>query len=481
MKIRQLVLKEFRCFQEFKMEFAPEHNIHVIIAENMVGKSAVMAALRLIANTYTSGLKQERQIQLSDHRIIGSNPIADVSPDVSILATAFLRSAKGDEQVVWRKYKTQPKGEKTKIEIIEGKDPRVVSKEVNKLTAEAKATQPLFSFIGTEYIHVESSDTVAWDVSGKSIDGYDRCFDDKSIKKFLFKWLARMDSLMTESARKPLIADAYKDIPANAMAVFQYAVQSVLPDIKEIVWSVDLNEPIVRLSNNEIRPFSFLSDGFRYLILLAGELATRSFILNKHLGKEVLKEVHGLVLIDEFGIHLHPALQNDALLKMQSTFPNVQFIVTTHSPLLLNGLRKEQVHIISVDKEGNRVCNHPEEDIVGLGANDILTNVFGLPTTMDKEFLGLNEEYTILFEKRKNGRLNDAQERRFSELSKMLSRLRIDPNLQLVQEDPITALVKQSIAADGKMIANGKNGMAKEVLKQKVDDILKAIFSEPVT
>jgi predicted ATP-binding protein involved in virulence len=285
---------------------------------------------------------------------------------------------------------------------------------------------------------------------------------------------------MTESARKPLIADAYKDIPANAMAVFQYAVQSILPDIKEIVWSADLKEPIVRLSNNEIRPFSFLSDGFRYLILLAGELATRSFILNKHLRKEVLKEVHGLVLIDEFGIHLHPALQNDSLLKLQSTFPNVQFIVTTHSPLLLNGLRKEQIHIISVDEDGNRVCGHPEEDIVGLGANDILTSVFGLPTTMDKEFLSLNEEYTILFEKRKNGRLNDAQERRFAELSKMLSRLRIDPNLQLVQEDPITELVKRSIAADGKMIADGKNGIAKEALEQKVDNILKTIFSEPV-
>ncbi len=479
MRIKQIELKDFRCFENFQMTFSENFNTHVIIAENMVGKSAVMAALRLTANTYTSGLKSEKQLQLNDHRIIGSNPISDVSPDVSIISTALIKQDLKQESLsIWKKYKGKPKGERTKIEILKGKDPRQISKILNKLTAEKKAIQPLLSFIGTEYIHAESSDTVDWEINGRSIDGYKGCFEDKSIKKYLFKWLGRMDGIISEMSRKPLLEEYYKELPNHAMTVFQDAVKSILPDISEIVWSHDLKEPIVKLSNNEIRPFNVLSDGYRYLILLAGELATRAFILNKHLGTDVLKEVHGLVLIDEFGIHLHPALQNDSLISLQNTFPKVQFIVSTHSPMMLNGLKKEQVHILSIDNEGNRICSNPDEDILGLGANEILTQVFGLRTTMDDEFVKMNEEYTILFYKKKSNSLGKDEESRFMELTRILSTLRLDPQLKLVQEDPLTALVKERLTEKTKKSSKSGLKTAPESIEQQVDDILGDIFKE---
>ena len=299
MKIISLEISDFRCFDTFKIIFSEHFNMHVLIAENMVGKSALMAALRLVANTYTSGLKQERQIQISDHRIIGNNPIADISPSVEIISNAIITDSQNKRRdCIWTKFKDKPKGEKTKVEIIQGCDPRKESKIINRLVAEGKSIQPLFSFIGTEYIHVESSDTVNWEVNGKSIDGYKGCFEDKSIKKFLFAWLERIDGILNEIHWKSIIAETYKDLPDNAMSLFKTAVISILPDIKEIEWSNDTKQPIVKLINGDIRLFNMLSDGYRYLILLAGELATRSFILNKHLGKEVLQKIHGLVIID---------------------------------------------------------------------------------------------------------------------------------------------------------------------------------------
>lgn len=477
MKITKIELKDFRCFEEFHITFSDAFNIHVVIAENMVGKSAVMAALRLAANTYTSGLKIETQLELKDHRIIGNNPISDISPGVELTATALIKDENGLEGIsVWKKYKTKPKGERTKVEILIGKDPRQVSKLVNKLVSENKAIQPLLSFIGTEYIHTESSDTVAWEVNGKSIDGYKGCFEDKSIKKYLFKWLGRMDGIVGEMSRKPLIAETYQNIPTDAIAVFEDAVKSILPDILEIVWSHDLKEPVVKLASNEIRPFSVLSDGYRYLILLAGELATRSFILNKHLGRAVLSQIHGLVVIDEFGIHLHPTLQNDALNRLKKTFPKVQFIVSTHSPLLLNGLKKEQIHILTLGSGGNRITHHPEEDVIGLGADEILTQIFGLATTMDKEFIKMNEEFTVLFTKKKNQALSKDEEEHFQELSKTLSNFRLDPELKLAEEDPITSLVKEKLAEKAMRSKSGIKKMETSVEKQ-VEDILGELFN----
>lgn len=480
MKITKIELKDFRCFDDFQMGFPDEYNTHVIIAENMVGKSAVMAALRIASNTYTTGLKSEWQLEKTDHRILGANVTKEITSGVSIKVEAIVSNVKGEKQIsTWLKYKTKPSGERTKVKILDGIDPRKVSKEINDQAGKGTGLLPLFSFIGTEYIHVESSDTVNWDVTGNSIDGYKDCWEDKSIKKHLFKWIGRMDNILNEMLRKPLIAEVYKDAPANAIHVFQTAVKSILPDVKEIVWSEDLKEPIVKLANNEIRQFSVLSDGYRYLILLAGELATRAFILNKHLGPEVLSKIHGLVLIDEFGIHLHPTLQNDALTRLQNTFPNVQFIITTHSPLLLNGLKKEQVHIITIDDSGKRIISNPDEDIIGLGANEILTKIFGLPTTMDKEFISMNEEYTSLFRKKSsNEELNSNEVKRFEHLSRALSHLRLDPALEITTEDPITQIVKEELAKRNSLESFTKEIRSPESLKLEVDEILNKLFSK---
>lgn len=474
MKIKNLRLTNFRCFENFEIEFSEDYNIHAIIAENMVGKSALMAALKLSANTYTSGLKTESQIKDKDHRVIGSNPISDIAADVSIETVALITDSNNNKiQSCWKKYKTKPKGERTKIEICDGLDPKKQSKITYKLASEGKSILPLFSFIGTEYIHVESSETGEWEINGKSIDGYKGCFDDKSIKKFLFNWIKRIDSILIEMNYKQIIAETYKDIPKNAITTFRNAVMALLPDIEIIEWSSDANQPIIKFKNGEIRMFGMLSDGYRYLILLAGELATRAFLLNKTHGTDILNKIHGIVLIDEFGIHLHPALQNETLIRLGKTFPNVQFIISTHSPLILNGLRKEQVHILSSDKEGKRFANNPDEDIIGLGADEIMTKIFGLTTTYDHQFLELNEEYKELYKIKTNKGLTKPQLQKFKQISEQLSKLRLDPEFKISEDDTITKIVKEKL----ELLERGEKGnLSANDLSNKINEIIKKIF-----
>ncbi len=480
MNIKKLVLKDFRCFDEFEIEFDQQYNVHAVVAENMLGKSAIMGALKLAANTYTSGLQSEsQQLQQSDHRVIGNNPLSDIATDVSVQVTADIVDVGSNTvECIWKKYQDKPKGGRTKIQVIQGINPQIISKNVNREVAEKSGIQPLMSFVGTEYIHVPPSLPIAWDLIGKSIDGYLGCFANKSIQRFLFRWIERIDGIISEMGRKPLIAETYKNIPHDAMAVFKKAVVSVLEDIVEIDWSVDAKQPIVRFENGDIRLFSMLSDGYRYLILLAGELATRSFILNKHLGITVLEKVHGLVIIDEFGIHLHPSLQNNAMIRLCQTFPNVQFIISTHSPLLLNGFKKEQVHILSINKDGKRTATHPDEDIVGLGANEILTKIFGLPTTMDHQFLEWNDEYTALFKKKSEQELSSGEMERFKELSERLAPLRLDPELKLTIEDPITTIVKEQLEsrANEVVFSISDHKALSGDIEKRVGNILESFF-----
>ena len=68
------------------------------------------------------------------------------------------------------------------------------------------------------------------------------------------------------------------------------------------------------------------------------ELAYRSVLLNPAM-ENIAAETEGVVLIDEIEMHLHPAWQWKVLKVLQETFPKVQFIISTHSPIVLSSAK----------------------------------------------------------------------------------------------------------------------------------------------
>ena len=96
-----------------------------------------------------------------------------------------------------------------------------------------------------------------------------------------------------------------------------------------------------------------LSAGEQNLLALTGDLVKRAIQLNKvyfevDVNEEVgtfsnpLKYSHGIVLIDEIDLHLHPKWQRQIVPKLKEFFPLVQFIITTHSPLVLQAASPNQ-------------------------------------------------------------------------------------------------------------------------------------------
>jgi len=77
----------------------------------------------------------------------------------------------------------------------------------------------------------------------------------------------------------------------------------------------------------------------------------------------------GIVLIDEIDLHLHPQREAEILPKFHATFPNCQFIVSTHSPLVLSQLEADSIFLLSHDEEGKIEFSHPEA-ANGLTANE---------------------------------------------------------------------------------------------------------------
>ena len=118
-----------------------------------------------------------------------------------------------------------------------------------------------------------------------------------------------------------------------------------------------------------------LSGGYRIVLAVAGDLARRMAHGNPHMDDPLASEA--IVLIDEIELHLHPSWQQRVLPDLARTFPNTQFIVSTHSPQVLTTLRPEQ--IVKLGREDGRiVAGRPPEPTYGAEAGDVLNVVMGV-------------------------------------------------------------------------------------------------------
>jgi predicted ATP-binding protein involved in virulence len=115
-----------------------------------------------------------------------------------------------------------------------------------------------------------------------------------------------------------------------------------------------------------------LSDGEKCLLALAGDLGRRLAIANPSLSEPLSAEA--VVLIDEIELHLHPGWQRMVVERLCQTFPNCQFIMTTHSPQVLSQIPAESVVLLD---QFQRVAL--PAGTLGRDSNSILEEVMGVP------------------------------------------------------------------------------------------------------
>lgn len=124
--------------------------------------------------------------------------------------------------------------------------------------------------------------------------------------------------------------------------------------------------------DNRVMTFETLPMGYKRVFSIVLDIACRSYILNEDVESE------GVVLIDEIELHLHPTLQQEILQRLRKTFPKIQFIVTTHSPLVISNFRSDENNtIISLEHDGDNYSNKNIENIYGIDYNIGLTEIMG--------------------------------------------------------------------------------------------------------
>lgn len=197
-------------------------------------------------------------------------------------------------------------------------------------------------------------------------------------------------------------------------ALLQEAISSLMPQIKEF-WFHEENPPRYsvtkdatiseQVSGKKTGKELFLeqlSDGERGLIALVFDLTRRLAVANPNLENPIAGG-EALVLIDEIELHLHPKWQRDVLQRLRDTFKACQFVVTTHSPLVLGEVPACCVRFLEFVDGKVRVTVPTEA--YGMDANRILQEFMGAPVRNRQ----VDEKLKNLFELIDQERFDDAR------------------------------------------------------------------------
>jgi len=103
------------------------------------------------------------------------------------------------------------------------------------------------------------------------------------------------------------------------------------------------------------------------MMALVGDIARRLAMMNQSLDNPLHGD--GIVLIDEVDLHLHPKWQRSLIRQLSETFPNCQFVLTTHSPLVISDAKDVLVYVLN---DGEL---HEHNGLYGLDANQVLLEV----------------------------------------------------------------------------------------------------------
>ena len=399
LKINKLYLDNYRCFKDFTIDFHDQ--LTVLVATNGKGKTAILDAIAVAFGTFVNSTGVARgsvfhrsDVQKIKARETKTNEMEEVYPLV-LEANGLINN----EDTHWSRELHKPKGatttKDTKPLIQYGQDIR------KKVVQKVDEILPLISYYGTGRLWGLKKITLNKKQHETSrLSGYIDCLDPLSSYKSFESWyvdicLAELELKIEEIEKNNL------DISNNEFTVIRKSIQQAVNHIvekntgwKDIVYKkraetiVAQNETFGELSLMQ------LSDGIRNMIGLVADIAYRAVKLNPHL-ENAPKQTPGIVLIDEVDMHLHPKWQQTVLTDLTKAFPNIQFIVTTHSPQVLSTVKKEQIRIL-----GDNVVSTPSTHSFGEDSSVLLAELMNVSPLPPLEIVEKRKEYQRLIEDR---------------------------------------------------------------------------------
>ena len=153
---------------------------------------------------------------------------------------------------------------------------------------------------------------------------------------------------------------------------------------------------------------NLLSDGYKRLVNIVTDIAERCAILNRPFwGPDAAKKTKGTVLIDEIDMHLHPSLQAKGLTGLKRALPEIQFIASTHAPMVMAGVKNSAENIVYMLAYSEEEKRHSANIVqpYGMDLSSISKHILKITPRPEEVELRLEKLFALI----DNGNYTDAK------------------------------------------------------------------------
>jgi predicted ATP-binding protein involved in virulence len=347
MRVETLHIQNFRGFQDITLNF-PKSNVAVLIGINGAGKSSILDCIAIMLAQLVAKL---RNLEVAD--------IETSENDIKINSysniNTIIISTEDKKEISWRMieeglYSQNPSFYDELEDYIQHLHENLVDNPNLNL--------PVMVYYQTHRMVLKNPYTFSLKKSKQEqyyqFQAYHKAFSS-AINNFqdFFDWFKEEEDYENEirlrqnpDYRNPKL-ETIRNAITNFLNNFSHHKFSNLRVVRSFSerFTGNSGKPSLTITkNNQDFKIEQLSDGEKMLLMLITDLARRLAIANPNSSDALLGE--GIVLIDEIDLHLHPQWQRSVISSLTETFPNCQFIVTTHSPQVLSEVRKENILIL---------------------------------------------------------------------------------------------------------------------------------------
>lgn len=404
MRVKRLSMKGFRGIDQMTLEFDTDGPT-VLIGINGVGKSSILDCISILLSWFTGRIQNQsksasgRPFQNEDI----TNKDSETHNEIDILHNS--------QKVTWSLTKARDGGRKdssSKLTELE----TFVEKIDSQLSKYPLFNLPVVIFYATNPVVLDIPLRIRKQHSFEQIDAYDGALESGEIDlRRFFEWFRnqedieneyKLELLRQQEYKKEIESDMikYRDVELEAV---REAIYSLIPEFSNL----RVRRSPVRMTlekEGEELIVNQLSDGEKCLLAMVGDLARRLAIANPGLSDPL--QGKGVVLIDEIELHLHPQWQREIIPALTRTFPNCQFIVTTHSPQVVSHVKPQGIYIL--EKTDNGIVAKRPSSSFGRDSNSILEDLMDVPERPQD----IKDRLLDLFRLIDNGDINGARKLR---------------------------------------------------------------------
>lgn len=433
MQVFSLSLTNVSRFSDLTVYLAPTSknpsNVTVIVGNNGAGKTTLLKSLATSLSWLVARIRTEKGIgnHLADEDIRNGVSIAMVN--VAVIDPFQERSETLEEWAeeilfTWTVARAR-QGRKSATHSSLSEASQLADHYRTQLTSDISASLPLIAYYPVERSVLEIPLKIKTKHTFDQLDGYDNSLNRGVDFRRFFEWFREREDSENEtgisdtalaeiSIKFGYDSDVWKtlsNLKASSrdrqLTAVRSAIATFMPGFTNLRVQRKPRLHMAIDKDGVTLNVAQLSQGEKSMMALVGDIARRLAMMNQSLDNPLHGD--GIVLIDEVDLHLHPKWQRSLIRQLSETFPNCQFVLTTHSPLVISDAKDVLVYVLN---DGEL---HEHNGLYGLDANQVLLEV------MDTDIRNsdVQKRLNALLERLQDGDLETAQ-KLFAELAEEL-------------------------------------------------------------